>query len=160
MLTVVYTLSFLGFDMDFGEGCDEMVQYLSIHNDLHPEIRYDIMHMVYVLLPRFGKEDWLDCEDAFEQLVFALKKGHTLPAKPLNFKDKALEGIFESAKICNLKPEELMDYEIEKKRFSDYVAVLDFAQEKARKETLAEVLSLWRKGYSPEEAEKMLSVKA
>jgi hypothetical protein len=27
-----------------------------------------------------------------------------------------------------------------------------------RKETLAEVLSLWRQGYSPEEAEKMLSV--
>jgi flagellar biosynthesis/type III secretory pathway protein FliH len=53
-----------------------------------------------------------------------------------------------------------MDYEIEKKRFSDYANALETAWDKGRKETLAEVFSLLRKGYSLEEAEKMLSVKA
>jgi hypothetical protein len=89
-----------------------------------------------------------------------------LPAKPINFKDKALEGIFESAKICNLKPEELMDYEIEKKRFSDYAAALDFAKEKGieigetRSETrgMKKLIALLRQGYSLDEAERKLGL--
>jgi predicted transposase/invertase (TIGR01784 family) len=164
-IPVVYSLSFLGFDMDFGENCDEMVQYLSIHNDLHPEVSYDMMHMVYVLLPRLGKAEE-DCQNALDRLVFAFKNAHTLKEKPRSFIEKEFVDIFESAKICNLKPEELMDYEIEKKRFSDYAAAWDFAQEKTRKEgrqegrkeTLAEVLSLWRQGYTPDDVEKKLGL--
>jgi len=33
------------FGVDFGKGCDELIQYLSVSNDLHPEVRYDIMHI-------------------------------------------------------------------------------------------------------------------
>jgi len=69
-----------------------------VHNDLHPEARYDIMRMVYVMLPRFDK-NWDDCQNAFEQLVFLFKNIDTLPGVPNGCMDKALEDILESARI-------------------------------------------------------------
>jgi hypothetical protein len=52
------------------------------------------------------------------------------------------------------------------KYVDDYNATIEYAKKESwekswaesRKETLAEVLSLWRQGYSPEEAEKMLGL--
>ncbi len=148
-IPVVYTLSFLDFEVDFGKDCGELIQYLSVRNDLHPEVRYDMMQMVYVMLPRFGKETWEDCQDAFEQLVFLFKKINTLREKPDGCKDRALEDILESAKISNLNEEELMQYEREKKYLSDYAAALAYAKkegiaigeagkEEVRQETLAQ----------------------
>jgi len=102
---------------------------LSVSNDLHPEVRYDMMHMVYVMLPRFGRENWDDCRDAFEQLIFLFKKIDTLPERPKSCKDRALEAIFESAKISNLSSEELMEYERQKKFISDYAAALAYAKD-------------------------------
>ncbi len=126
-IPVIYTLSFLNFEVDFGEGCGELIQYLSVHNDLHPEVRYNIMHMVYVMLPRFEKK-WADCKDAFEQLIFLFKNINTLHKMPAGCKDKALEAILKSAKISKLSPEELMDYERQKKVISDYAAALAYAK--------------------------------
>ncbi len=120
-IPVVYTLSFLDFEVDFGKGCDELIQYLSVSNDLHPEVRYDMMHMVYITLPRFVRETWNDCQDAFEQLIFLFKNINTLHKMPAGCKDKALEAILKSAKISKLSTEELMDYERQKKVISDHV---------------------------------------
>jgi predicted transposase/invertase (TIGR01784 family) len=153
-IPMVYTLSFLDFDMDFGEGCDEVVQYLSVSNDLHPEARYDLMRMVYVLLPRFVKNEWEECGDAFEQLVFAFRKAHTMKSKPAGFKDSALEDIFESAKISNLSKEELMDYERRMKYISDTAAAMEYAVE----EGIQKFIALLRQGYSIEEAESKLKL--
>ncbi|MDR2580510.1 MAG: hypothetical protein LBC85_05895, partial [Fibromonadaceae bacterium] len=36
----VYSLNFINFDLDFGEGNDEIVQYLSLSNETNPKIRY------------------------------------------------------------------------------------------------------------------------
>jgi len=89
--------------------------------------------MVYVMLPRFGRENWDDCRDAFEQLIFLFKKIDTLPERPGGCKDRALEDIFESAKISNLSSEEVMEYERQKKFISDYAAALAYADEEGIK---------------------------
>jgi predicted transposase/invertase (TIGR01784 family) len=164
-IPVVYTLSFLDFDVDFGKGCDEFVQYLSLSNDLHPEIRYDMMHMVYILLPRFNKAE-NNCQNALDRLVFTFKNAHTLKEKPKSFKDKELEDIFESAKISKFNSEELMDLERRRKYDSDYANALETARDDGREEgrqenrqeILAEVFTLLRKGYSIDEVEKKLSL--
>jgi len=114
-----------------------------------------MMHMVYVMLPRFGRENWNDCRDAFEQLVFLFKNIDTLPEKPGGCKDKALEAIFESAKISNLNQEELMEYEREKKFISDYAAALAYAKE----EGIDIALDLMVKGYSYEQIKEILKDK-
>jgi predicted transposase/invertase (TIGR01784 family) len=152
-IPVVYTLSFLNFDVDFGRGCYEVVQYLSITNDFHPEVRYDIMHMVYVRLARFSKSE-RDCENALDRLVFAFKNAHKLKRKPRSFKEEELNVIFESAKISNFKPEELMDYERRMKYYSDSENALAYAKKKG----MLELLALWRQGYSVDEAEKKLGL--
>ncbi len=150
-IPVVYTLSFLAFAVDFGKGCDELIQYLSVSNDLHPEVRYDIMHMVYVMLPRFVREKWEDCLDAFEQLIFMFKNIDTFLEVPIGCKDEALEAIFESAKISKLSQEELMDYERQKKFISDYAAALAYADEKGETRLLNRVKELVKSGLSGEE---------
>ncbi|MCL2282598.1 MAG: Rpn family recombination-promoting nuclease/putative transposase [Fibromonadales bacterium] len=35
----IYSISFLNFELDFGN--DDVIQYISLSNELHPEIRYD-----------------------------------------------------------------------------------------------------------------------
>jgi len=153
-IPVVYTLSFLNFEVDFGEGYDELIQYLSVRNDLHPEARYDLMRMVYVMLPRFGK-NWDDCHDAFEQLIFLFKNIDTLPCMPNGCMDKALEDILESARISKFSAEELMQYEREKKYLSDYAAALVYADKKGDKRGEARLLNrvkeLVKSGLSGEE---------
>jgi len=162
-IPVVYSLSFLSFEVDFGKGCDELIQYISAHNDLHPEVCYDIMHMVYVMLPRFRKK-WEDCEDAFEQLVFLFKNISTLSKMPGGYKDKAIKEILMAARISNLTEEELMEYERQKKYLSDYYAALAFANKKGiavgdaigEKRGEKRVLDLVAKGYSYSQIKKIL----
>jgi len=154
-IPVVYSLSFLSFEVDFGKGCDELIQYLSVHNDLHPEVRYDdIMHMVYVMLPRFKKE-WADCLDAFEQLVFLFKNINTLREMPGGYKDKVLRDILMAARISKLSKEELMEYERQKKLISDYAAALEYADEKGEtrgvKKERSRIRKLLLQGLSHEE---------
>ncbi len=110
-----------------------------------------MMHMVYVMLPRFGKENWDDCRDAFEQLIFLFKKIDTLPERPESCKDRALEDIFESAKISNLSSEELMEYERQKKYLSDYAAALAYAGEEGEKKERSYIKGLLKRGISAKE---------
>jgi predicted transposase/invertase (TIGR01784 family) len=128
-IPVVYTLSFLNFDSDFGKGCDEVMQYISLSNDLHPEVRYDIIHLVYVRLTKFCKNERQSKSD-FDRLLFTLKNGHKLSKKPGNFGKAEFRQLFEIAKISNFKEEELMSYETEMKYFSDYVHTVAFAEKK------------------------------
>jgi predicted transposase/invertase (TIGR01784 family) len=153
-IPVVYTLSFLNFDVDFGEGCDEVVQYLSISNDLHPEVRYDMMHMAYVRLTKFNKSE-RDCRNTLDRLVFAFKNAHKLKSKPRSFKEEELDIIFESAKISNFKPEELMDYERKMKYYSDSENALAYAKKKG----ILELAALLESGIPLPEAKRKLGVR-
>ena len=128
-LPVVYTLSFLNFDLDFGKNCDEVIQYLSISNDLHPEIRYDLIHMVYVQLMKFCKREE-ECRTDLEKLLFSFKNAQSLAEKPKSFKKAAFEQIYELAKISNFNMEEHMDYERKMKYLSDYANTIAFAEKK------------------------------
>ncbi|MDR2584064.1 MAG: Rpn family recombination-promoting nuclease/putative transposase, partial [Fibromonadaceae bacterium] len=96
----LYSISFLEFELDFGEGCTEVIQYLSLRNDKHPEISYDILQMIYVILPRFKKKE-SECETIMDKIIFSLKNGHKLKGVPKSFKEKELLQIFEVARISN-----------------------------------------------------------
>jgi predicted transposase/invertase (TIGR01784 family) len=143
-IPVVYTLSFLNFDSDFGKGCDEVMQYISLSNDLHPEVRYDIIHLVYARLTKFNKTE-RQCKSDFDRLLFTLKNGHKLSKKPGSFGKAEFRQLFEIAKISNFKEEELMSYEREMKYFSDYVHTVEFAEKKGVLKTAKKMLA---KGYS------------
>jgi predicted transposase/invertase (TIGR01784 family) len=138
-MPVVYTLSFLNFDSDFGKGCDEVMQYISLANDLHPEVRYDIMHLVYVRLTKFNKTE-KQCRSDFDRLLFTFKNAHKLSKKPSSFDKIEFKQLFEIAKISNFKEEELMSYETEMKYYSDYVHTVAFAEKKGRIETAKAML--------------------
>ena len=69
----LYSISFLEFELDFGEGCTEVIQYLSLRNDKHPEISYDILQMIYVILPRFKKKE-SECKTIMDKILFFLLK--------------------------------------------------------------------------------------
>ncbi|MDR2732546.1 MAG: Rpn family recombination-promoting nuclease/putative transposase [Fibromonadaceae bacterium] len=132
-IPVVYTLSFLSFDSDFGKGCDEVIQYISLSNELHPEVRYDIIRMVYVCLSRFGKPEG-ECESDLDRLLFTFKNAHKLTKRPKSFNKMVFKRLFEVAQISNFTDEELMDYESEMKRFSDHANALAYAKKKGRME--------------------------
>ena len=155
--------------MDFGKGCDEDIQYLSISNDLHPEVRYDIMHMVYVRLPRFDKTEE-ECKTDVERLFFSFKNAEKLDEVPSSFKKPEFKRIFEIAKISNLTKMEQMEYIRQMMAYSDRVHALEFAKKKGeaigmkkgRLEGEAvgmkKMFALWKKGVPLAEAERKLGL--
>ena len=144
-IPVVYTLSFLDFDADFGKGCDEVIQYLSLSNELHPEVRYEnLMRLIYVRLTRFDKTEE-ECKSDLDRMLFIFKNAHNLGKVPKSFKKMVFKRLFEIARISNFTNEELMDYESDMKRFSDHMNALAYAEEKGVVKTARNMLA---KGYS------------
>jgi len=126
-IPVVYTLSFLNFDLDFGKGCDEVVQYISLSNELHPEVRYDMIRMIYVRLSKFDKTEE-ECVSDLDRLLFIFKNAHKLTKEPKSFKKMVFKRILEVARISTFNEEELMFYDVEMKYYSDYVNSLAYAK--------------------------------
>jgi len=106
----LYSISFMDFDLDFGKGCTEIVQHLSIRNDKHPEVSYDMLQMTFVILPRFNKTE-SECKTVMDKILFAFKNGHKLKKAPKSFKEKELRDIFNIAEISNFTESELYRYE-------------------------------------------------
>jgi len=104
----VYSLSFMNFDLDFKN--NDLVQYISLSNDAHPEIRYDYMGMVFVRLSRFTKA--LDeCVTLQDKLLFSLCHAHKLKCKPEQFGEEVFDKIFDIARISRFTLEERLAYE-------------------------------------------------
>jgi len=143
-IPVVYTLSFLNFDTDFGKNCDEVVQYISLSNELHPEVRYDFMRLIYVRLSKFTKTEE-ECKGDLDRLLFTFKNTHNLAKRPKSFNKMEFKRLFDIARISNFTAEELMDYEREMKYFSDHANALAYAEEKGVVKTAKNMLA---KGYS------------
>jgi predicted transposase/invertase (TIGR01784 family) len=165
----VYTLSFLSFDLDFKN--DDIVQYLSISNDNHPEIRYDYLNMVFVRLTKFDKtED--ECQTLQDRLFFSLCHAHKLREKPAQFTEGVFDKIFGIAKISRFTPSERSEYEAAMKNALDTYAALKCARDegrdegreagitigeaRGRQEARDELFSLWESGLSLAEAKQKL----
>jgi len=144
-IPVVYTLSFLNFDTDFGNNCDEVVQYISLSNELHPEVRYNLMRMVFVRLTRFAKTEG-ECRSDLDRMLFIFRNAHNLDRRPSSFNKTVFKRLFEIARISNFTDEELMDYESDMKRFSDHANALAYAEEKGVIRTAKNML---KDGLSP-----------
>jgi predicted transposase/invertase (TIGR01784 family) len=127
-LPKLYSVSFLDFELDFGENCTETIQYLSMRNDKHLEVSYDMIQMVFVILPRFCKTSE-QCETIMDKILFAFKNGHELKSVPENFTEDELGLLFGLAEISNFTEDELRDYEAAMMNRYDYKATLDYAKE-------------------------------
>jgi predicted transposase/invertase (TIGR01784 family) len=128
-IPAVYELSFLNYKADFGKNCDEVIQYLSLSNELHPEVRYDNMRFIYVCLSRFNKTEG-ECRSDLDRMLFIFKNAQNLDKIPTSFSKTVFKRILEVARISNFTDEELMDYESDMKRFSDHASALAYAKKK------------------------------
>ncbi|GBU25660.1 hypothetical protein R83H12_02315 [Fibrobacteria bacterium R8-3-H12] len=118
-LPKLYSISFMDFNLDFGKGCTEVVQHLSVRNDRHPEVCYDILQMTFVILPRFKKTEG-ECKTLVDKILFSLKNGHKLIDVPRSFVEKELKEIFEVARISNFDSVELAKWEATMMNRHDY----------------------------------------
>jgi len=125
----LYSISFLDFDLDFGKNCTEVVQHLSIRNDKHPEVSYDMLQMTFVILPRFNKTE-SECKTVMDKILFAFKNGHKLKKAPKSFREKELRDIFSIAEISNFTESELYKYEAIMRNEYDQRAILAYAEKK------------------------------
>jgi len=123
----LYSISFLEFDLDFGKGCTEVIQYLSIRNDNHPEVCYDMLQMTFVILPRFKKTE-SECETIMDKILFAFKNGHKLKRAPKSFREKELRDIFNIAEISNFTEREIKQYEAAMMNRYDQRACIAYAK--------------------------------
>ena len=111
---------------------------------LHPEVRYDFMHMIYVRLTKFAKTEE-ECKSDLDRLLFTFKNAHNLAKRPRNFKKMEFKRLFEISRISNFTTEELMNYEREMKYFSDNVNALAYAEKKGVMRVARNMLA---KGFS------------
>jgi len=175
----VYSLSFMNFDLDFKN--DDLVQYISLSNDAHPEIRYDYISMVFVRLSRFTKA--LDeCVTLQDKLLFSLCHAHRLKGKPEQFGEEVFDKIFDIARISRFTLEERLAYEANMINKRDQYAIRMTAinegkaeglmiglaegraegraegMEKGRIEGMEKVFALLEKGISLAEAKRILGL--
>ncbi len=144
----VYTLSFLDFDLDFGKDNDDVVQYLSLSNEEHPEIRYNFINLVFVRLTKFNKS--LDeCETFRDRLIFALRHAHEFKERPEQLSGKLFERLFSIAKFTNFTAEEQSEYWSTMMNKYDQQAALISAKKEGREE-----------GWEEKEAENQEKIKA
>jgi predicted transposase/invertase (TIGR01784 family) len=132
-LPKLYSISFMDFDLDFGKGCTEVVQHLSMRNDKHPEICYDILQMTFVVLPRFKKNEG-ECRTIMDKILYSLKNGHKLRGIPRSFKEKELREIFEVAKVSNFTSVELAKWESAMMNRYDYKTSMRDIKERGMEE--------------------------
>ncbi len=132
----VYTLSFLDFDLDFGKDNEDVVQYLSLSNEEHPEIRYNFINLVFVRLTKFSKS--LDeCETFRDRLIFALRHAHEFKERPEQLSGSLFERLFSIAKFTNFTPEEQSEYWSNMMNKYDQQAALICAKKEGREEGIA-----------------------
>jgi predicted transposase/invertase (TIGR01784 family) len=159
----VYTLSFMDFDLDFKNG--DVIQYISLSNEDHPEIRYDYINMVFVRLPLFNKT-LEECCTLQDKLIFSLRHAHELKAKPEQFGEGVFDKIFDIAQIARFSKEEREKYEAIMRNERDQYAILKCASEEgeARGEArgiekgMEKVFSLLESGMSLAEAKRKLGL--
>jgi len=135
----LYSISFMDFELDFGKGCTEIVQHLSIRNDKHPEVSYDMLQMTFVILPRFNKTE-SECRTAMDKILFAFKNGHKLKKAPKSFKERELRDIFNIAEISNFTESELYRYEAVMRNEYDQRASLAYAKKEGVLQTAKSML--------------------
>ncbi len=128
----LYSISFLDFDLDFGKNCTEVVQHLSMRNDKHLEVCYDMLRMTFVILPRFKKSE-SECKTITDKILFSMKNGHKLKGVPKSFKEKEFREIFEISKVSNFTDVELAKYEEAMMNRYDYEATIAYAEKKGEK---------------------------
>jgi len=147
-LPKLYSISIMDFNLNFGKGCTEAVQYLSMRNDLHPEVRYDILSMVFVILPRFKKTE-SECKTLMDKLLYSLKNGHKLKDVPKSFREKELKEIFEVARISNFDSVELAKWEATMMNRHDYrISMRDIEERGKEKGKREDAKNMLAKGYS------------
>jgi predicted transposase/invertase (TIGR01784 family) len=140
----------MNFDVDFGKGCDEVVQYMSLRNDQHPWVRYNMVHLAFVRLLRFEKTE-AECRTAMDKLIYTIKNAQDLEERPKSFKGEMFDDIFDLANISKFTPEERMTYEQRLKYRGIYEANQEFAMRKG----LAQGLAEGRAEGSLQQAQKM-----
>jgi len=124
----VYSLNFLDYDIDFGEGNNNVVQYFSFSDDEYPEIKQSCVNLVFVKLAKFRKS--IDeCESLQDKLIFSLCNAHEMEGKPEQFTGKLFDRLFEIARISNFTAEEVLEYEASFMTRWDYSASMKFAKE-------------------------------
>jgi len=124
----VYSLNFLDYDIDFGEGNDNIVQYFSFSDDEYPEIRQNCMNLVFVKLAKF-KKSLKECKTLQDKLIFSLCHAHEMDCKPEQFVENLFDRLFEIARISNFTKEEVSEYEASLMTRWDYNASMKFAKE-------------------------------
>jgi predicted transposase/invertase (TIGR01784 family) len=132
----IYSLNFLNFDLAIWEKCDEIVQYLSLQNDNHPEISHDYINLVFVRLPKF-KKTIEECKSLQDKLIFSLCHAHEFNSKPKQLREKLFDRLFEIAKISNFTNMEWSEYISRHKAKHDRYAEKKYAREKGMAEGLA-----------------------
>jgi len=124
----VYSLNFLDYDTNFGEGNNNIVQYFSFSDDEYPEIKQKCMELAFVKLAKFRKSI-NECESFLDKLVYSLCNAHKLENKPEQLSGELFERLFMIAEISNFTVEEVSEYEASLMNRWDYSASMKFAEE-------------------------------
>jgi predicted transposase/invertase (TIGR01784 family) len=158
-----YSLNFLDFDVDFSSYCSDVVEYFSVSNEDHPQMRFEFANIVFVRLPRFVKP-LAECESLRDKLIYSLCHAHECKEQPEQLRGNIFDRLFTVIKICNFSVMELEEYRARAMWKADRKAELDCARDEGieigrkenRKEGHKEVFALLDNGISLTEAKKQL----
>jgi predicted transposase/invertase (TIGR01784 family) len=113
-----------------------VVQHILFSNAKHPEVKYKhLMHMVFVILPRFTKP-LEECKDNKDLMLYAIKHAHEYEYNklPKEFDSWMFKRLFDLAEIAKFTPQEALQYKRRQMTTGDYQRGLLYATEQGRTE--------------------------
>ncbi|MDR2580733.1 MAG: Rpn family recombination-promoting nuclease/putative transposase [Fibromonadaceae bacterium] len=136
----VYSLNFLDFEPKFADKRNDVVRYLSLHDDDYPEIRYDYTGFAFVMLPKFNKS-LEECVSLHDKLLFTLRNAHKLKSRPKQLRGKFFDRLFKLAKFSTFTKMEFSQYTSRMMARADRKAQLEYAREEGIEQGITQGIS-------------------
>ena len=130
-LNKVYFVGLLEFNMDEDEN---YIKKVSLYDELAQKKFYDKLTYYYVELPKFKKKEG-ELSNQLDRWLYILNHLTELIEIPQNLeKDKNIKEFFDIAEFLKLSADEQFAYQQDLKAKLDYINVMSYAKEEAKRE--------------------------
>jgi predicted transposase/invertase (TIGR01784 family) len=136
-LNPVYCVALLDFTFDDSRKHQHYISNVKLMNQ-YCEVFFDKLHFIFIEMPRFNKKED-ELSNHFEKWLYFLKNLESFDHIPIILNEPIFEKGFELAKLAQLNPNELQEYEQSIKTYRDWYAVVKTSFDEGKIEGKIEV---------------------
>ena|ERR1017187_2419550 len=136
-LQPVYLIAILDFRFSESSSKHQAIKTDVMLKDQEGNVFYDKLHFCFVQMPFFDKNE-SQLETQFDKWLFFLKNLENFDHIPAVLNEPVFKRGFKIARLANLKPKELLEYNESIKKYLDMMNIIETAKKEGIKEGIKE----------------------